>query len=193
MFRRLFIILSILLFLFACNKGLTPPEGASNLSRFSIPPQGGNPVGFWIPDSVHPVEVTILDELPVDSMHLETRLDGFFSLAYNEVCSVRTILNFKPKVFVDTLALELQIADTVSGTGPYDVIDDQILHVPLQSTYFQLDTLGFTAEGDRLDLITLPNTFKYILEIRLCFVFHFIRSQEAAFSKKRLNDSSNLL
>jgi len=192
MFRRLFVILSILLFLLACNKGLTPPESASNLSRFSVPPQGGNPIGFWIPDSINPVEVTILDELPVDSMHLETRLDGFFSLAYNEVCSVRTILNFTPKVFVDTLALELQIADTVSGNGPYDVIDDQILHVPLQSTYFQLDTLGFTSDGDRLDLITLPNTFKYILEIRLCFVFHFIRSQESVLSKKRQDGGSDL-
>lgn len=183
MYRRLFFILSVLLFLFACDKGLTPPESSSDLSRFSVPPQGGNPVGFWVPDSINPVEVTILDELPVDSMHLKTRLDGFFSLAYNEVCSVRTVLNFTPKVFVDTLTLELQIADTVSGNGPYDVIDDQILHVPLQSTYFQLDTLGFTADGDRLDLISLPNTFKYILEIRLCFVFHFVRSQEEVLSK----------
>ena len=190
MLRRLFIVLSI--FLFACDQGLTPPESSSDLSRFSVPPQGGNPVGFWVPDSINPVEVTILDELPVDSMYLETQLDGFFSLAYNEVCSVRTVLNFTPKVFVDTLALELQIADTVSGSGPYDVIDDQILHVPLQSTYFQLDTLGFTADGDRLDLISLPNTFKYILEIRLCFVFHFIGSQEEFLSKAEQYSHSDL-
>ena len=193
MFRRFFIATSIFLFIFACDKGLTPPESSSNLSRFFVPPQGGNPVGFWVPDSINPVEVTILDELPVDSLHLDTRLDGFFSLAYNEICSVRAVLNFTPKVFIDTLALEFQIVDTVSGSGPYDIIDDQILHVPLRSAFFQLDTLGFTAERDRLDLITLPNTFKYILEIRLCFVFHFVRSQEAALSKKRRDGGSDLL
>jgi hypothetical protein len=166
------------LILFACDKGLAPPENLSNLSRFPVAPQGGNPVGFWVPDSICPIEVTILDDLPVDSLKLNTDMDGFFSFAYNEVCSVEAVIHFVPKVYVDTLELELQIADTVSGIGPYNVIGGQMLHVPLQSTYFQLDTLGFTSHENRLDLISLPNTFNYLMEIRLYFIFHLVRSEE---------------
>lgn len=195
MLRRLFVGIAILLFLFACNKGLTPPDSTLILSRFYVSPQGGNPVGCWEPDSINPVEVTILDDIEVDSFYLDAEVDGYFLFAYDEICSVKAVMSLKPEIYIDgeKIPLDVHVLDTITGTGPYDVLEDQILHAPLQSTNFKLDTLGFTSEQDRLELISLPNTFNYIIEIKLYFVFHLVRSQELALARKRQDDFSHPL
>jgi hypothetical protein len=192
MLRRLFVGIAILFFLFACNKGLTPPDSTFNLSRFSVFPQGGNPVGYWVPDTINPVEVTILDELPIDSMQINGDLDGFFSFAYNEICSVNAVLNFRPVVYIDTAKIEIApIADTIVATGPFDIIEDKMMQLPVVTNDFDLDTLGFTSSQNTLDLISQNITFNLIMEVRLYFIFHLVRSQELALAKKRQNGFSH--
>lgn len=180
-----FLIFSVLL-IAACNKGLTPYETI----YFPITPEGGDPVGTWVPDTLNPVDVEILDEEIIsflDSLVIDTELDGEFFLSYAGVCSVYALMTMNALAYLpgSTSPITHSIFDTIYGEGAYEVIDDVVLHLPIQSTNFQLDTLGFTARQNNLDLITLPNTFDYmgIMEIPLYFVFHLIRSEEEASNK----------
>ena len=185
--RTLKIFTAILIFtLSACDKGLSPPETVPSVIDFPITPQGGNPTGYWIPDSTIPVEVTILDEekIPsfVDSLFLESNLSGVFSFEVSGSCSVNAVLTINPTVYLQGLPtpLVLSIVDTLQANGPYEVIDNRILCIPMNSSFFNLDTLGFTHQNDNLDLITLPNTFPddAFSDIRFFFVFKLNRSTE---------------
>ena len=72
------------------------------------------------------------------------------------------------------------------GEGPYYILDDTILQTPIQSTMFQLDTLGFTSSTYTLDLISLPNVFSYlgIIDIPVYFVFHLEKDVEGVLGSR---------
>ena len=183
----LLIFIFIFILLSACDKGLSPSENELIPLNFPQEPQGGNPIGNWSPSGTNPVMVTILDyeQIPdmVDSLIINTTLEGYFELEVANTCSIEVIMTLNPQVYLQgsSIPLTLSIADTISGNGPYRIIDDIILNLPVTSTSFQLDTLGFTAVQDSLDLISLPNMFNYqqIIEFPIYFVFHLTRSSES--------------
>ncbi|MFH1942345.1 MAG: hypothetical protein ABIL68_09595 [bacterium] len=189
--HRLAIFYSFIFLITACNKGLTPPEQPLFTNGFPIQPQGGNPVGDWIPDPVNPVTLTILDEsqIPavVDSLIIDTELDGAFSFSVAGVCSVQALLTLKPSVYLlgTPIPFTITINDTISGKGPFRVAEDIILVLPVRSTHFNFDTLGFTASQNRIDLISLPNIFDYegIIQIPVFFVFHLVLPTETQLGK----------
>lgn len=170
----------------ACDKGLAPPERLPKTISFPIAPEGGNPVGVWGPDTTNPVDVTIIDtsKIPkfIESLVIRSNLNGLFSFSIAGVCSVQAILTLNPIVYLKGAEnpLVLTIADTLRGSGPYEVTDNRVLDLPVETSIFQLDTLGFTSHADSLKLISLPNTFPQegFSDIRFFFVFHLVRSTE---------------
>jgi len=197
MYRRHFKVLSrIKLFVFlvllfaACDKGLFPPEIPRIALNFPITPEGGDPTGAWVPHTTNPVDVGILDEeilSYLDSLVINTELSGEFFFSAAESCFVHAFMTMHALAYPQgiTTPITYSIFDTIYGEGHYQVIDDVALHLPVKSTNFRLDTLGFTAHQNDLNFITLPNTFDYmgIMEIPLYFVFHLVRSNEKALSK----------
>lgn len=178
-----FVVVVVLYFLIltACDKGLSPPEFLPIGIDFPITPEGGNPVGNWLPDTINSVDVTILnkEKIPsfVDSLSLNTELDGTFTFAVTGVCSIQALLTIQPEVYIQGLSSPLiipDIVDTLCGQGSYEIIEDRIFHLPLETNLFHLDTLGYTRSRSHLDLITLPNTFPYegFGDINFFFVFH---------------------
>jgi hypothetical protein len=184
--RRHAIFFSFVFLMTACNNGLTPPEQPPFTNDFPIQPQGGNPVGDWIPDPVNPVTVTILGDPQilalVDSLIIHTELNGIFSFSVAGICSVQALLTLTPLAYIPGAQdpFSITIDDTISGTGAYQVIEDKILQLPIKSTHFKLDTLGFTATQNRIDLISLPNIFRYEgnIQIPIFFVFHLVPPAE---------------
>jgi len=176
----LLVILS--LSLTSCDKGLAPPSKGKGGIHFPVTPQGGNPMGSWEPDSVNAVEVTFLTQIPADSIHFETSCNGFFSFEQSFICSVFVALSFRPIIFDqgDTLPVDISVSDTIQGQGAFEIFDEKVLFLPLESHNFNLDTLGFTAEVDRLALITLPNTYTYagFLKFDFFLILNLIRIQE---------------
>jgi len=172
------LVLSSIL-LAACNKGLTPPDIQSTRIEFPILPEGGNPVGFWLPDTTRPVDVTLLDEFPVDSIVFQSKLEGVFSLEVTGICSVNATIAFRPLIYNlgQVLELDIAITDTLLGMGPYEIIEDNALYLPVESNVLDFDTLGFTSQMNSLDLITLPAvfTFENTISLRFYSVIHLIR------------------
>ncbi|RKY53002.1 MAG: hypothetical protein DRP89_06820 [Candidatus Neomarinimicrobiota bacterium] len=187
MVQKLVVLLALTLFVVtSCDKGLAPPEAPSKTVSFPIVPEGGNPVGVWEPDTTNPVDVTIIDKdkIPsfIDSLIIESNLNGVFSFSIAGVCSLQAVLTINPIVYLPNVEnpLVLTITDTLRGDGPYEVTDNRVLDLPVETSIFQLDTLGFTSRADSLTLISLPNTFPQegFSDIRFFFVFHLIRSTE---------------
>jgi hypothetical protein len=185
--RKLIILILPLYFIIACDKGLFLPQDNRPSENGTQTQEGGNPLGFWLPDTISPVEITILDyetisEL-VDSLILETNLEGTFVFEEAEICSIFAILNINSLVYLlgaTTPLIPPTIIDTLSGAGPYEIIDQTKLHLPIQSSQFKLDTLNYSVNNNRLDMISQKNIFNYmgIIEIPLYFNIHLIRSNE---------------
>jgi hypothetical protein len=169
----------------ACDKGLSPPEATSLLSDFPVEPEGGSPVGVWEPDSLHPVEATLLDMDKiahlVDSLKMESTLEGFFSFDISEACSIHAVLTIKPYVYLKDLPapLILEISDTLRADGPYSINDGKVLSIPLDYTTFDLDTLGITQKEDALNLISMVRYFPYegFSELRYYLIIHLNRRE----------------
>ena len=178
------LLCSALLLLTTCDQGLAPPVHPPEPIDFPVEPEGGNPTGLWVPDEVDPVTLVILDPtaIPVivDSLAIETSLEGIFRFDIARSCSIHAFLNLIPSAYVlgSSEPITVTISDTLIGSGPFEINEDRALDIPLESRHFELDTLGFTVSGDRMDLITLPNIFNYldIVEIPVYFVFHLTRT-----------------
>lgn len=163
-----------------CDKGLQPPDKTPDRPVFSIEPLGGNPVGTWQPDDSLSLELIILDEsvIPsiVDSLALNPRWEGFFRFELSGVCSLSAIVILAPEVWVNSLPnpLSFLFTDTLSASGPFELIDNKILLLPMENQVFRLDTLGISSTDRGMDLISVNNIFAYegILNIPVTFVFH---------------------
>jgi len=184
---KMFTILFTLI-LTACDKGLIPPDTPPVQINFPIPPEGGNPTGIWLPDATKPVEVTLLDEFPVDSIIFDTELQGIFSFEVTGVCSINAIMTLVPNIYVlgQELGMNITLIDTLLGNGPYEFITDEALYLPIQSNILNVDTLGFTTHQAGLDFITLPTTYTWENSITLRFycLIHLTQQVEQASLQK---------
>ncbi len=198
MFRITIFFLVFLLLSFKCDKGLVPPESEESEIEFPVKPLGGDLVGEWVPSEVDPVEAGVMDEslLPdfVDSLIISSTLEGNFKFYVNEQCSIYAELTFNPKVYLQGLPvpLELTIGDTITATGDYEIVDENILCLPVQTSRFDLDTLGFTSSEDRLDLITPYITFSYedLMEFPIYLIFHLTRKSQSSSQKGQIVSKS---
>jgi len=198
MFRVTIFFLVFLLLSFKCDKGLIPPESKVSEIEFPVKPLGGDLVGEWVPSEVDPVEAGVMDEslLPdfVDSLIISSTLEGNFKFYVNEQCSIYAELTFNPKVYLQGLPvpLELTIGDTITATGDYEIVDENILCLPVQTSRFDLDTLGFTSSEDRLDLITPYITFSYedLMEFPIYLIFHLTRKSQSSSQKGQIVSKS---
>ena len=173
-----FILLSVLIF--ACNRGLTPPETPSQEIVFPVQPEGGNPIGVWLPDTSNTADVALLEEFPVDSIVFNTDVDGLFSLELTGICSVYAVISIRPLIYEGgaPLPLNIVIQDTLIGNGSFELIQDEVLYLPVESTIFNFDTLGFSSRQSTLDLITLPTTYVYenLVTLQFYSILHLVRS-----------------
>jgi len=185
MVRCTTIAVSLILFsCLTCHHGLEPPIVIPVIVDLPVEPTGGNPVGVWRPHPTHPVDVTLMetDQIPefVDSLIIGTQLQGIFSISMTQVCSVQAVLTLTPTVYLAGFPdpFVVTITDTLHGSGTYEIINDRIMALPIQSTTFDLDTLGFSSVSDGLDLISPVNTFTYegMIELQVHFVFHLVVS-----------------
>lgn len=178
----------------ACDEGLSPYEVQPLTLEFPIEPLGGNPTGTWLPDSIDPILITILDasQIPavVDSMRITSELDGSFSFEITGDCHVEALLTIKPTIYLigSPNPLSLTLTDTIKGEGSFYLIEDRVLQTPIQSMNFDLDTLGFTNIQDNLELISPPTIFNYmgLVEIPVFLAFRLIRDtgSNLAFAQK---------
>jgi hypothetical protein len=168
----------------ACNRGLTPPETPSQEISFPVRPEGGNPVGVWLPDTSNTADVALLQEFPVDSIIFDTDVDGIFSFELTGICSVYAIISIRPLIYEGgaLLPLNIVIQDTLTGNGSFELIQDEVLYLPVESTIFNFDTLGFTSRQSTLDLITLPTTYVYenLVTLQFYSILHLVRSSANA-------------
>ncbi|HHS13862.1 MAG TPA: hypothetical protein ENN03_08880 [bacterium] len=178
--RRFWFILAVFSSLIFCDKGLQPPEETPDMPVFSIEPLGGNPVGSWQPDDSLSLELVILDEsaIPsiVDSLALNPRWEGIFHFEITGVCSISAVVTLAPEVWVSSLPnpMSFLFTDTLRASGPFELIDDRILCLPMENQVFRLDTLGISSTSRGMDLISVNNMFSYegILSIPVTLVFH---------------------
>ena len=178
----------IICFTIFCDGGLSPVEERPEIVKFAILPEGGNPVGKWIPTETNSADVIILDESKVpaivDSVFLECDLEGDFSFSVSGEFYVDARVSIKPIAYLTGQEAPLiwqTIVDTLKGDGVYDVVDENMLAMPIRTHQFRLDTLGFTSNQNNLDLITLQNEYtpiKIMQPIPFCFVFHLNRSAD---------------
>ncbi len=190
------IFVVLLLLVLSCHQGLAPLEMLDIDVDFPIPPQGGDPVGTWIPDTTKSVQVALLDpdQLPalVDSLILETELDkeGLFLFSSSGLCSIYAVMKVEPIVYLQGLQnpLVFNMNDTLTADGPYEIIDDKILSLSMITTFSQLDTLGFTSHQDDLELISLPNSFPVegFDDIQFYYVIYLTRSIDEVLTKNVL-------
>jgi hypothetical protein len=153
-----------------------------------VPPEGGNPVGIWEPDTLEPVYIELLDmeviEDLVDSLHLESDIEGYFSFHVSETCSINAVLTVQPYVYLKGLPtpLVLEFVDTLKALGTYSVLDETVLILPMESGTFNLDTLGISQSGNRLELISLSNHFPYegFTDVRYYMILKFNRLPETS-------------
>ena len=191
--KKLYLMIISFLFLMTCHQGLAPLEILYSGFEFPIPPEGGDPVGVWIPDTTKPVHVALVDpdQLPmiVDSLILITELEkeGLFSFSNSGLCSIYAVLIIEPTVYLQGLPnpLVLSMNDTLIADGPYEIIDDKILSLSIETTISQLDTLGFTSHQNDLELISLPNTFPVpgFDNIQFYYVMYLTRSLNKTYNK----------
>jgi len=162
----------------ACNQGLTPPPPSQVLVTFNPAPEGGNPVGYWVPDEMRAVDASLVDDVDVDTVILDIGLDGLFAFETVERCSINAVMTVNALVRLPgNPPIELRIPtfyDTLSGTGFYNILDDRVLLTPIQSSFFDLDTLGFTASAGKMMLITPAIPFNYmdIMTLDVALIFH---------------------
>jgi hypothetical protein len=166
-----------------CDQGLTPPEQESLSIEFPVLPDGGNPVGYWTPDPVCPVDAIILKELPVDSLGIHIGLNGDFEFYSDFRCNILAEMDLDITVYLPIEPFVVSIPtiyDTLRCDGPYDIVNETVLTMPLESAHFNLDTLGITADVNTMDLISPPIEFDYmgIMTVHLAFIFHLNRSSE---------------
>lgn len=170
-----------LIIIFACDKGLSPPDDAPHQINFPIPPEGGNPVGFWLPDTTNPMEVTLLTDMgsAADSVVFDTELEGIFSFEFTGACSVHAIMTLIPIVYNNgqSVPLGIVIVDTLKGIGQYDLMTDEVLFLPIESEVMNLDTVGFTHRQTKLDLISLPTSYTWqnFITIEFYSLIHLTR------------------
>ena len=192
MMRKIILLIVTALVLVSCDKGLSPPEILPLSHQFPLEPLGVNPIGNWSPRERNPVDLTILDDSQIpdvlDSMRFEITLDGNFEFKNDGDCSVAALMTIDARVYLQEAQTPLQFTfpDSITGEGPYYILDDTILQTPIQSTMFQLDTLGFTSSTYTLDLISLPNVFSYlgIIDILVYFVFHLEKDVEGVLGSR---------
>jgi hypothetical protein len=172
----------LLLLLFGCDKGLAPPPGQGGGYYFPKQPDGGNPMGTWIPDSTDAIEVHFLAQVPADSVLFETAFEGVFKFEQTFVCSIYTALSFKPLIYNggDLLPLDINVADTVQGQGLFEIVDEKILLLPVRYKIFNLSALGFNAATQRLDLITQALEYEYqgFYKLNYYLILHLIRDEQ---------------
>jgi len=177
-----YLVMGVIFSLFllsGCDQGLTPPDLTPSLIEFPVMPEGGNPVGTWIPHATNPIEVILLDEFPVDSVVFKSELNGIISLEITGICSVNAVVSFRPLIYNlgQVLEFDTTLTDTLWGNGPYDIIADNILLLPIESNVINFDTLGYTSQQSRLDLITLPTVFVFedMISFRFFAIIHLTR------------------
>jgi len=189
MIRWRTIFFCLFLLLICCNRGLQPTEEESLLPlTFPIPPQGGDPTGYWVPASQNPVEVTIInpEKIPsvVDSLRLDSQLSGFFIInrnkTYNIDAQLQVVATAYISIFPDPVIVP--VCDTLRARGMYETIQDRVIIFDFGQTTFKLDTLGVTTTRDSLSLISLSNSFPLFPEINFYFVFHLVRATWKAFN-----------
>lgn len=148
---------------------------------FPIPPQGGDPTGYWVPASQNPVEVTIInpEDIPpvVDSLRLDSQLSGFFIINRNKTYNVKAQLGIIATAYISELSepVVVPVYDTLDAEGMYRTIQDRVIIFDFGETTFELDTLGVTATYNSLSLISLPNSFYFFPQIKFYLVFHLER------------------
>jgi hypothetical protein len=166
----------------ACDKGLAPPPGQGSGYRFPQQPLGGNPMGRWIPDTVDAVDVHFLAQVPADSVNFETGFQGIFSFEQTFICSVDAVLRFKPIIFTggDTLPLDIEVADSIKGQGAFQIVEDKVLLLPVESHIIDLSTLGFSTGTNTMDFITQALEYEYqgFYKLEYFLVLHMIREAE---------------
>jgi len=180
-------ILSTGLLLWHCNKGIHPTEAEAPAMpglNFPVPPEGGDPVGFWEPQPENPAEVHLVDPSQiaglVDSLYLETHLEGHFDLRSDQTSDVEIYLSVTPHVYLPGASepwIMPAIKDSIKATGPYQILEQKALVFDLPRSTFQLDTLGFSVQDSTLTLISLPNTFPYpgFSHVKFYFLFRLRR------------------
>ena len=174
----------LFLFLLACNQGIAPLEQEESLSQFSFPVsvEGGNPIGAWIPQPVNSVEFRILNpeviQQFVDTLYIKPTFVGRFLFNADSSFVLQALLIVKVTPVINGIKLNISpFADTLLAQGKFSMPEPEVLILPYETHTFPLDTLGFTAKGDSLTLVTLPHVFPYpgFSEAEYFMVLHMIR------------------
>lgn len=189
MFKHRMILFIFLLshFIIRCDKGLAPYLNQEKDHHAPSSQYGGDPTGFWIPDSLKPIEITLFDvsKIPsmVDSLILDSEMNGSYSFYPTSECSIMAVMSISPIVYMfgSTTPLHANaVIDTIKGNGTFHTIGDSILCLPVTSIHFDLDTLFYTVDENVLTLITKKNIFNYmqLIEIPVIFTFNLIRQDK---------------
>lgn len=172
----------------SCDQGLAPPELNEDSLDFPVELHGGNPVGLWVPDQNEPVEVFLYEEFPVDSVVFVSEMEGTFNFEYTGHCSVDATLSIRPLIYNQgvELPLNIVISDTLFGMGRWEMIKEDVMGAPVESSVLNVDTLGFSAHQSTLDLVSLPTSFVFENTIHLDFycIVHLVRNGDQSLASK---------
>jgi len=181
-------ILLLALIATSCNKGISPLEGLEKPpSQFQFPIEvaGGDPTGIWVPaPGSDALEFRLVDPSQiqglVDTLILKTTFLARLTIRPDTTFVLQALLVVKPIPVVGGITLNInEFGDTLAVTGRYERPAPHvlILHYPVKT--FPLDTLGFSASGDTLMLVTKPATFPYpgFENIQYFMVLHMRRSK----------------
>ncbi len=165
---------------FGCDKGApTKPEPKI---EFPVKMSGGDPVGQWRADSatIHLVDSSLLALMPslgVSAFTHEEQLRGTLTIRQDKSYSAACTLGVTASVWLTsqpTSPLVYVGGDTLVGSGVVARPLPNVLIFDFNRTNFRLDTLGYTATGNRLELVTLPSALPFMgTSIAIYFMFYF--------------------
>ncbi|NOZ60405.1 MAG: hypothetical protein GXO74_01860 [Calditrichaeota bacterium] len=167
-----------------CNRGLTPtgtePLPQSDLP-FPVEVSGGEMTGHWIPASENPLEAALVNPEAltgmVDSLILHSRLSGSLTVEPEmEMVFDSLLIQIYPDVYFGGMKIPVSpFIEFVDTTITYQQPWSNVVVVPIKTTFLKIDTLGYSATGDSLTLVTKPVGFPGFEFAEYYLLFRFVK------------------
>lgn len=166
--KKLHILLLLPLIFAYCNKGLSPtgikslPESEIN---FPIEVLGGNLMGAWQPIDDQALEAGLVNPEAlsgmVDSLVLNSLLNGSVIFEQgNKMTFDSLLIQIYPDVYVGGVKIPISpFVEFIDTTITYEQPWKNVIIAPVKTMMLKIDTLGYTANEDSLELITKPSGF----------------------------------
>ena len=137
--------------------------------------------GHWIPASENGLEAALANPEAltgmVDSLILDSRLSGSLTVSSEmEMVFDSLLIQIYPNVYFGGIKIPVSpFIEFIDTTISYEQPWANVVVAPINTTFLKIDTLGYSASGDSLTLVTKPVEFPGFEFVKYYLLFRFIR------------------